>query len=156
MGPPQEDGPARGSRGASTTEDTSTAAGPTGPGGTGHAAFVRMVGPPGGRVEAPVAAGRRVSHGDGLRGLGVGLIPLTEAQTDRLTVTQDGDATQHQGFRGEQGHRRPPAIVGEETAGPARGRPRWRGLGLQGFSVTSRNGVETLPSTCTYQGIRAL
>ncbi len=53
----------------------------------------------------------RVAHGDtDLRGRALVLGAGTEAHFDGLAVTQDGDATQHQGFqRGE--HRKPPAIV---------------------------------------------
>ena len=41
------------------------------------------------------------------------------AQTDGLTVNQDGDATQHQGFHILDGHCRPPATYGKDVQVPA-------------------------------------
>src|SRR5438067_13442716 len=99
--------------GASTTEDTS-ATEPTGP---DDGVIPPRVGawerPPvrlghGGRTVV-----RRVSLREGgrLRGLRLRFIG-TEAQTDGRTVTQDGHATQHQGFQMNEDHCRPPATYG--------------------------------------------
>lgn len=63
--------------------------------------------------------GLRGSHGGGdLRGRALALGAGTEARFDGLTVAQDGDATQHQGFQREE-HRKPPAVVvGTDICGP--------------------------------------
>jgi hypothetical protein len=72
-----------------------------------------------------------------LRGLVGRLKPRDEAQTDVPTVTDDGDATQHQGSQSKHGHDRPPAIKRErDWAGrkrPADGRCLVRVLGFLVF-----------------------
>src|SRR5262245_473537 len=72
-------------------------------------------------------ARRRVSHGDGGRGL-IALITQTKARLDGQPVTNDGDATLHQGFEGHHGHlqtsgKRKMKRTGESAGG---GPPRLR------------------------------
>src|SRR5579885_830285 len=112
-------GPARTLCAAATTEDTSTAE-PTGPergavpAGTGgwERAFARL-------GHGGQTAARRVSLRDGGRHHLLIRLIGTEAQTDGQPVTQDGDATQHQGFRMRDDHCRPPATYGKDFQEPA-------------------------------------